>query len=144
IGDKLVGHLFATWSYEQGTIRLCFRRRGIASVLMRLLRTGEGVAKAFGIVSSHPAGCLQTKISLDLSFIRDNAQCVLASSPIDYLKTAVFVSSLFDNSESIPSGTISSVLCGLRRASSGCENDRREINTKWPTGEFFVIVSGAT
>ncbi|KAJ7782769.1 hypothetical protein B0H16DRAFT_1447048 [Mycena metata] len=72
IDDQLVGHLFATtWSYEQASghestvcwvtqlvVRSEFRRRGIASILMRLLRTEEGDATAFGIVSSHPAGCV--------------------------------------------------------------------------------------
>ncbi len=82
---SLVGHVFATqWSYGDGISRMAnilletrflprplglvswitqlvvhsnHRRRGIATMLLPMLRNGSG-SSAFGLVSSHPAACI--------------------------------------------------------------------------------------
>ncbi|PBK70129.1 hypothetical protein ARMSODRAFT_956185 [Armillaria solidipes] len=63
---SLVGHAFATqWSYDNGLVSWItqlvvhsnHRRRGIATMLLRMLRNGSG-SSAFGLVSSHPAACI--------------------------------------------------------------------------------------
>ncbi|KAG7453219.1 uncharacterized protein BT62DRAFT_940616 [Guyanagaster necrorhizus] len=158
----LVGYAFATqWSYGDGLVSWItqlvvhskHRRRGIATMLLRMLRNGSG-SSAFGLVSSHPAACIALSAigdrhwinNIDLDFIRRTAPRMLSVATVDYLKDAQLRGSLFE--ERPAAGTVSSVdtkfyvdreepLAALKAhvASSG----------SWPLGELlegheFLIV----
>ncbi|KAK0186106.1 hypothetical protein F5146DRAFT_168926 [Armillaria mellea] len=90
------------------------RRRGIATMLLRMLRNGSG-SSAFGLVSSHPAACIALSAigdrhwinDIDLGFIRHNAPGMLSATTVDYLKNARLRGSLFE--EHPVAGTVSSI-----------------------------------
>ncbi|KAL4256247.1 hypothetical protein AB1N83_012272 [Pleurotus pulmonarius] len=103
----LIGHAFASlWSLHGETI--CWvtqlvvsskhRQRGIATSLLSMLPE----CHVYGLASSHPAACLalckrgRANIrKLDLVYIKEHAQGMLASTPIPYLKTAKVCGALF-------------------------------------------------
>ncbi|KAK0493342.1 hypothetical protein EDD18DRAFT_1179631 [Armillaria luteobubalina] len=120
---SLVGHAFATqWNYGSGqvswitqlVVHTNHRRRGIATMLLRMLRNGSG-SSAFGLVSSHPAACMALSAigdqhwinNIDLDFIRKNAPGMLSATTVDYLKNAQLRGSLFE--EKPVAGTVSSI-----------------------------------
>lgn len=106
-----------------------FRERGLAAGLLNALR--EDGDEVYGVMSSHPAACLAAAkafgsiksrpSSSDSSaerltgsintvspeFIRDNAEAVMKTSPISYVRDAKLRGSLFDPSDT--SGAVSSV-----------------------------------
>ncbi|KAK0455319.1 uncharacterized protein EV420DRAFT_1644958 [Desarmillaria tabescens] len=119
----LVGHAFATqWNYSNGLVSWVtqlvvhskHRRRGIATMLLHMLRNGSG-SSAFGLVSSHPGACIALSAigdrhwinNIDLDFIRHNTPGMLSATPVDYLKDAQLRGLLFE--ERPIAGTISSI-----------------------------------
>ncbi|KAK0210054.1 hypothetical protein DFS33DRAFT_1465631 [Desarmillaria ectypa] len=151
---SLVGYAFATqWSYgnelvswiTQLVVHSKHRRRGVATMLLRMLRNGSG-SSAFGLVSSHPAAYRHWINNIDLYFIRHNTLGMLSATTVDYLKDPQLRGSLFE--ERPVAGTVSSIdtkfyvdrdepLASLKAhvASSG----------SWPLGELlegheFIIV----
>lgn len=137
-----------------------FRERGLATGLLNHLRQDDDFI--YGIMSSHPAACLAAakafgskshtalqccEYDVDISiggintvavgFIRDNAEPLMKTSPISYVKEAELRGSLFDSKDT--NGVVSSVdtkffvdhtepLEALAWAREGLE---------WPLGELF-------
>ncbi|KAJ5611996.1 hypothetical protein N7510_005190 [Penicillium lagena] len=120
INGNLVGNAFACrWKCKGSTV--CWitqlvvdkdhRDKGLASGLLRTLR--EDFDDIYGVMSSHPAACLAAarsfamtieKISLD--FIRENADSIMSTSPIPYIRDAELCGTLFnsDDANGIVSG----------------------------------------
>jgi len=127
--EKLIGHAFATtWDCENDTVGWVtqlvvdskWRRRHVATNLIRQLRNHVPLLASVtivGVASSHPVTCgVVAKFAglpigdIDLQFISKNANRVLQSSPVSYLKNASLRGSLFEgdlNNDS--NGAISSV-----------------------------------
>jgi len=91
------------------------RKRYIATQLLQTLKLHSLFAsvKAVGLVSSHPATCNALAkyasahfYDIDLTFIRDHAEGILASSSISYLKAAQLKGSVFQADRD--SGAVSS------------------------------------
>lgn len=105
----------------QLVVSAAHRRKGIASMLLRFIRD-QRTFHAMGLVSSHPAACIALSElggtvpicvnvsvtsdsrnsgsrwikAIDMAFIGDNATAILATSPIEYLRTARLVGSAFN------------------------------------------------
>jgi len=104
--EQLVGHAFASvWDFDGGVVGWItqlvvdksVRKRYIATQLLQTLKAHPLFQNVtvIGLVSSHPAACNALAkyadvgiYSVDLEFIRDNAEKVLAASEISYLKSA--------------------------------------------------------
>ncbi|KDR74084.1 hypothetical protein GALMADRAFT_250837 [Galerina marginata CBS 339.88] len=126
VENQHIGHAFATvWPSEAGrvgwitqlVVHKDFRRRKVATQLINKLKNHPLLAdiSVVGIASSQPASCAvlakfaDVEInSIDTSFIQENAEKVIRSSPIEYVKTAELRGSLFRD-EDIGSGIVSSV-----------------------------------
>ncbi|KAF3040979.1 hypothetical protein E8E12_009318 [Didymella heteroderae] len=99
----LVGHAFVT-RWDDGATRVCwvtqlcvrkeYRLRGVATALLKHLKHNDD--HVFGILSSHPAALMALLRALgpgleavDLDFMREHAQNVLVTSPVDAIKWLV-------------------------------------------------------
>ena len=136
-----------------------YRERGLATGMLRELKRDR--CDVYGVMSSHPAACLAlaktfpgaeppsilpgswtltvsgTIGAVPLSFIGDNAEAILQSSPVDYVKSAKLCGSLFNSGDA--SGVVS---C----ADTGFFVDRTEPlevlawvreNMDWPLGDLI-------
>jgi len=131
---RLIGHAFTSvWDYipsggdpanrtselvgwvTQLVVDKSFRRRYIATQLLQTLKSNPLFASAtvVGLASSHPAACnvlakyaSANLYDVDLAFIRDHAEGILASSSASYLKAAQVRGSLFQ--ADCDSGAVSS------------------------------------
>lgn len=160
VDGKLAGHVICSrWRFKSQTICWVtqlvvsreFRERKLAYGLLDMLKSDED--DVYGVASSHAAGCITLANvfgngfkNLDLDFIRDNASGILASSPIDYLKTAKLSGSLFNKLDN------SGLVCGVdtnffvdhTEPLEALEHVRKF--REWPLGdlpdgcEFLVIV----
>ncbi|KAF8902259.1 hypothetical protein CPB84DRAFT_1814979 [Gymnopilus junonius] len=121
--DELVGHAFATtWDYEGGTVGWVTQLVGIATQLLQKLKPHplfQNVT-AVGLASSHPASVAalakyndvnQKVHEIDTKFISTTAPKILASTPVNYLKGAPLLGSLFSTgtSENDLRGIISAI-----------------------------------
>ncbi|KAJ6544322.1 hypothetical protein B0H19DRAFT_957043, partial [Mycena capillaripes] len=165
-GDKdILGYAFASvWTCEGSEI--CWitqlvvsrehRRRAIATILLQLLPGPEFDCAAFGLVSSHPAACLALlkrtrwfiRLSpLDVNFIKANAQRILDTSSVSYLKDGQLRGSLWQ--EAAEAGVVSCLFTDFHvdhteplRAQKSWEDSQ---DLRWPLGalpeghEFFCI-----
>ncbi|XP_014562796.1 hypothetical protein COCVIDRAFT_83701 [Bipolaris victoriae FI3] len=108
-GDELAGYAFVTrWMYEgrrvcwvtQLCVKVEYRRRGLATELLRRLREDEDYA--FGILSSHPAAIVaglrawgKGIENVDMSFVKEHGAGIMALSPVQYVRDAKFRGSIF-------------------------------------------------
>ncbi|OQD70417.1 hypothetical protein PENDEC_c023G01060 [Penicillium decumbens] len=121
IDGNLVGNAFACrWKCKSRTncwisqlvVDRHHRRKGLASILLRALaRDSDDI---YGIMSSHPAACLAAAKAygraiekVDLEFISKNANEVLLTSPIPYIRNAELCGTIFDVRDT--SGMVSGV-----------------------------------
>ncbi|KAJ7749251.1 hypothetical protein B0H14DRAFT_2405966 [Mycena olivaceomarginata] len=103
IGNDIVGYAFATvWEYEVGknvcwvtqlVVSSQYRRQNIATLL--LTPAPPIPCHAFGIASSHPGAVAALTSAadaplrkVDLNFIKDTANRILATTPVPYLRAA--------------------------------------------------------
>ncbi|KAJ7453084.1 hypothetical protein FB451DRAFT_1354284 [Mycena latifolia] len=134
IDGVLVGHAFATsWSYGDGVV--CWitqlvvskghRRKGIATMLLRLLRNC-GEYDAFGLASSHPAACIA---------LSKLGRAQLAGSAFDSECTSKAVSTVFTK-----------FFVDHREPLETIAEFQRQYGDIWPLGElpegheFLIIV----
>ena len=131
-----------------------YRERGLASCLLRSLRL-DADDDVYGIMSSHPAACMTAasafavgieKVSLE--FIRENAEEVIRTSPIPYVREAELHGSIFEPGDS------SGLVCGVDTRffvdhREPVETLRRARETKeWPLGvlpeghEYLLVLPG--
>ncbi|EPQ52659.1 hypothetical protein GLOTRDRAFT_46421 [Gloeophyllum trabeum ATCC 11539] len=163
IDDALVGHAIAVvWDYDGGrtgwiaqlVVHESFRRRWIATSLLQALKEHPlfKTINVIGLVSSHPASCnalvkyANIRIEdIDLDFIRANAERVLRSTPIGYLKASL-VGGLFGTS-----GDMDAVSCLFTKYFVDHREPREVLQSyknagRWPLGdlppghEFLVLV----
>ncbi|KAL9109901.1 MAG: hypothetical protein Q9227_005424 [Pyrenula ochraceoflavens] len=99
--DSIEAEKTVCW-VTQLVVRRNYRRRGLATGLLRILRENGENDAAYGIASSHPAACMAAARafgdgieSIDPNFIRLNSSLILRASPIRYIKTARLHGSLF-------------------------------------------------
>ncbi|KZM22897.1 uncharacterized protein EKO05_0001285 [Ascochyta rabiei] len=109
---QLAGHALATrWQHAGRTIcwvtQLCvhpaLRRQRVATEMLRALRERHSNATIFGILSSHPAAILAAlrafgrgiEEDVDLDMVRGRARGIMDASPVEYVKGAKLVGSLF-------------------------------------------------
>lgn len=116
----LAGNVFACrWKYNNLTVcwitqlvvHRDYRERGLAMGLLNELKEDDDI---YGLVTSHPAACVaaarvfgSTIDSVRLDFIKDNAEGVMASSPITYIRDAKPRGTLFNADDN--SGAVSCV-----------------------------------
>ncbi|KAF8420715.1 hypothetical protein EV426DRAFT_611905 [Tirmania nivea] len=160
VDGKLAGHVICSrWSYKnqnicwitQLVVSREFRERKLAYGLLDMLKSDED--DIYGVASSHAAACITLANVfgngfkyLDLDYIRDNASGILASSPIEYLRTAKLSGSLF--SELDNSGLICGVDTNFFVDHTEPLQALKEVRRfrEWPLGdlidgcEFLVIV----
>ncbi|KAK3304966.1 uncharacterized protein B0T15DRAFT_399072 [Chaetomium strumarium] len=103
VDDTLAGNAFACrWDYQgrqvcwitQLVVHREYRERRLATRLLMALRRVED--QIFGIMSSHPAGCIATAKAyadfyfpqLPLGFMQTCARDIMAGSPIAYVQNA--------------------------------------------------------
>ncbi|OAX84477.1 hypothetical protein ACJ72_01148 [Emergomyces africanus] len=100
-GDLAGNAFYRRWRYNgqgvcwvtQLVVDRKYRERGLASGLLRALRSDAD--DIFGIMSSHPVACLAAASSFGtgiervlLDFARENAQAIMKTSPIPYIRDA--------------------------------------------------------
>lgn len=129
VGGTLAGHVFACqWNAKQVTtnnkrnfcwitqlvVHRDYRRRGLATGLLQILRSNLDNNMYYGIMSSHPASCMAAAAcfgprinGVSLEFIRDNAEEVIKTSPVPYVRGAKLHGSLFDSDDS------TGLVCGV-------------------------------
>ncbi|OJA17315.1 hypothetical protein AZE42_04137 [Rhizopogon vesiculosus] len=162
LGNQLIGHAFASdpadhnsvgW-VTQLVVDKSVRKRYIATQLLQTLKFHSLFAsvKAVGLVSSHPAACNALAkyasanfYEIDLTFIRDHAEGILASSSISYLKAAQLKGSVFQ--ADCDNGALSSVFTSFYVDHAGPLEALEQYKAKgqWGLGdlldghEFLVI-----
>ncbi|KAJ7098228.1 hypothetical protein C8R44DRAFT_947757 [Mycena epipterygia] len=160
---ELVGHAFATsWSYEDGVVcwitqlvvSTAHRRKGIATMLLRLLRNC-GAYDVFGLASSHPAACIAlSKLgrshwigTTDLEFIRANAAKVLRATPVAYLQGVKPAGTVFNSCASkAVSVVFTKFFVDHGEPLEAMEQFQKEYGDIWPLGElpegheFLILV----
>ncbi|KAI4593549.1 hypothetical protein KJ359_009235 [Pestalotiopsis sp. 9143b] len=112
--DKIAGYAFAT-RWLSGGRQICWvtqlcvspehRGKKLATQILRHLREGHD-DDGFGILSSHPGAILAALRAwgrgiedVDLSMTREHAKAVMAASPVNYVKHAKPMGSLFREGE---------------------------------------------
>ncbi|KAI0309333.1 hypothetical protein OF83DRAFT_1072201 [Amylostereum chailletii] len=157
--EELVPHAFATtWDVGLGKIgwvtqlvvRQDYRQQGIATFLLGRLKQSQHTA--FGLASSHPAACkalvklAHTNIQdVDLEFIKGNADAILQSTSIDYLKTAQLRGSLFEQNP-VDATAVSSAFTEFYVDHDEPLDALKRCKGNWPLGslieghEFFLVL----
>ncbi|KAF1972577.1 hypothetical protein BU23DRAFT_534905 [Bimuria novae-zelandiae CBS 107.79] len=171
---RLAGHAFATcWKSGGKTVcwvtQLCVkkahRKRGLATEILRRVKDKVGGADFFGILGSHPAAIMGACRafgdginSLHQDISRDDAETIMRSSPVSYVRNAQLKGWLFsedgDDRTSDHSGCCAftnfwvdhtepeRVLENLRGSPSAVS----QVLVKWPLGElpdgceFLVLI----
>jgi len=151
VDGNLAGNAFACrWTASgkkicwvtQLVVHQDYRERGLAVGLLNELRQYDD--DVYGLMSSHPAACLAAAKAfgihinyIPLEFIKDNAESIMKSSPIRYVREAKLRGSLFDSEDS--SGLVSSVDTGFfvdHEEPLNALTWLRE-STHWPFGELL-------
>ncbi|KFX96048.1 hypothetical protein O988_05518 [Pseudogymnoascus sp. VKM F-3808] len=118
-----------------------YREQGLATGLLRSLR--EDRDDIYGIMSSHPGACLAagksfgtTIETVPLDYIREEADAVMRSSPIVYVKDAKLCGTIFDPNDStgLVSGVNTSFFVSHDEPLEALEVVRGAY--KWPLGEL--------
>ncbi|OBT55413.1 hypothetical protein VE04_03610 [Pseudogymnoascus sp. 24MN13] len=121
--------------------RKAYREQGLATSLLRSLR--EERDDIYGIMSSHPGACLAagksfgtTIETVPLDFIRTEADAVMKSSPIVYVRDAKLCGTIFDPNDStgLVSGVNTSFFVSHDEPLEALEVVRGAY--KWPLGEL--------
>ena len=162
-GDKLAGNVFACrWKHEgrqicwitQLVVDKDFRGKGIATKLLQKLQEGHAEDRGFGLLSSHPAAVRAALRAfgrglenVDLDMTKNWAGAIMASCPVDYVKTAKLHGSLFQ--DGVVDGSVSTAFTNFY-VDHGEPLEAlakvREANIAWPFGdlpdghEFLVLV----
>ena len=164
-GTELAGNVFATrWTNEgrsmcwitQLVVHTKHRNAGIATQLLRQLREGEQ-DRGFGLLSSHPFAILAALRAFGrgpeeaencLAMAREHARAIMASAPVEYVRTAKLRGSVFGSGEQ-------NVVCCADTAfwvdhaePLAALQAVRDKGVVWPFGdlpdacEFLVLVKG--
>ncbi|CAK7268758.1 hypothetical protein SEPCBS119000_003226 [Sporothrix epigloea] len=150
IDGRLAGQAFACrWKCNGKTVCWIaqlvvdkqYRERGLASGLLRsLMKETDDI---YGIMSSNPAACLAAaKVfgssieNVSFDYIKTNAEAVLASSPVHYVRSAQARGSIFSPEEStgLVSGADSAFFIDHEEPMKNLKRVREA--RKWPLGEL--------
>ena len=158
VDGTLAGHAFACrWRHKgltvcwitQLVVDKSFRNIGLATTLLNALRCNTD--NIYGIMSSHPAACLAAakvfcgaieRVSLD--YIVTQADAILKSSPIPYIRDARPHGSLFKDESEMVSGVDTGFFVDHDEPNAALEAIKNDL--PWPLGdlaeghEFLLII----
>ncbi|EEH39368.2 hypothetical protein PAAG_08637 [Paracoccidioides lutzii Pb01] len=162
VNGNLAGNAFACrWKHNGKTVcwitqlvvDRSYRERGLASGLLREIRSNED--DIYGIMSSHPVACLAAASSfgmgierVPLDFIKENAEAIMKTSPIFYIREAKLCGTLFKPNDS------TGLVCGVDTRFFVDHEELLKILKKiqktwqWPLGdlsdgyEYLLILPG--
>ncbi|GJJ10125.1 hypothetical protein Clacol_004351 [Clathrus columnatus] len=153
--NKVIGQAFATvWNFN--VVSSEWRQKGIAAILIRMLPGSDFKCNSMGLASSHPGACLalakRAHISirkLNLNYIQTNAQKILNTSIVNYLKdTSVLRGKLFqaDLVEGVVSSVFTFFYVDHKEPLAVLRTWEELHDMKWPLGdlleghEYFCVV----
>ena len=158
VDGTLAGHAFACrWRHKgltvcwitQLVVDKSFRNIGLATALLNALRCDTD--DIYGIMSSHPAACLAAakvfcgtieRVSLD--YIVTQADAILKSSPIPYIRDAKPHGTLFEDESEMVSGVDTRFFVDHDEPNAALEAIKDDL--PWPLGdlaeghEFLLII----
>ncbi|KAJ5130931.1 Acyl-CoA N-acyltransferase [Penicillium bovifimosum] len=138
VDGTLAGHAFACrWNHKDLTKN--FRHLGLATTLLNALRCSTD--DIYGIMSSHPAACLAAakafcgtikRVSLD--YIGRQADAILKSSPIPYIRDAKPRGTLFQHESEMISGVDTRFFVDHGEPNTALETIKKGL--PWPLGDL--------
>ncbi|KAG6909340.1 hypothetical protein DXG01_000940 [Tephrocybe rancida] len=124
----------------QLVVRAAYRRRGIASTLLRFIRM-KNTFNVLGIASTHPAAFSRSIKTVDIDFIRDNHRAILKATPVNYISGAKPFGLALDPTS--PSNTVSLIMTDFYVDHTEPLQALAEFRAKpgnseaWPLGELL-------